>query len=94
MIAYSFVYPNFTILNILLITKRVIKTSEFIRSGGFENYQTFILKKNYVISLLNASAYPQGKIPIKKKKLEDIQKVMPYIIEEHKEFFNECLSGQ
>ncbi|XP_063229450.1 uncharacterized protein LOC134534793 [Bacillus rossius redtenbacheri] len=32
-------------------------------------------------------AYPEGKVPIKKKKLDDIRKLLPYIPEEHKQFY-------
>jgi len=42
-----------------------------------------------MVSLPNQEAYTQGKIPITKKKLEDLKKVMPYIVEELQDFFEE-----
>lgn len=36
-------------------------------------------------------AYPQGRVPIKQNKIVDIKKLMPYVPEEHKDFYNEIL---
>lgn len=36
-------------------------------------------------------AYPGGKVPIKQNKIEDIRKLMPYVPDEYKEFYNEVL---
>lgn len=71
--------------------KGVIKTSEYIRSGGFESVNTFILKKSELVSLSHQKAYPLGKIPMKKNKIDDLKKVLPYILEEHKDFFDEIV---
>lgn len=37
-------------------------------------------------------AYPIGKVPIKENKLQDIKKLISYVPEEHKEFYNSILA--
>jgi hypothetical protein len=39
-----------------------------------------------------AKAYPQGKVTIKNQKIEDIRKLLPYIPEEHKYFYEEVMN--
>ena len=36
-------------------------------------------------------AYTLGKISIKKNKIDDIAKIMPYILAEHQEFYNDII---
>lgn len=71
--------------------KGVVKTSEFIRSTGFQSLNTFILKKTNEVSSPSQEAYPEGKVPIKKSKIEDLKKIMHCIVEEHKSFYDQLL---
>lgn len=52
----------------------------------------FQTKKNNTVVLPDTKAYPVGKVPIKKEKLQDLQKVIHYIPDEHRPFFQERLS--
>lgn len=68
---------------------RVCTKSQFIDSPVT---YTFKLKKTNTVVLPDTKAYPVGKVPIKKEKLQDLQKVIHYIPDEHRPFFQERLS--
>lgn len=71
--------------------KGTIKASEYIRTGELVCLDTFFLKKCGNVVMPEEEAYPLGKVPMKKNKLADIMKVMPYIVDEHKEFYNDII---
>ncbi|KAG8299302.1 hypothetical protein J6590_104273, partial [Homalodisca vitripennis] len=73
------------------LRKGVVKASEFIRSGGFITLETFLLQKVNHVKLPEEEAYPEGKISIKKPKIEDIIKAMPFIPDDHKDFYREII---
>lgn len=65
-----------------------VETSTFIDSAV---KSTFKLKKNNCVELPNTKAYPEGRVPIKKEKLNDLKKIIHYIPEEHRAFYEERL---
>lgn len=73
------------------LNKGTIKSSEYIRTGELLTLDTFLVKKADDVAMPEEKAYPLGKIPIKKNKIDDIVKAMPYILEEHKEFYNDII---
>lgn len=46
---------------------------------------------NDIPALPTSLAYPEGKVPIKKTKIQDISKLKPYIPQEYDEFYSEIL---
>lgn len=67
-----------------------IKVSAFI--GGMI-FETFKLKKGASIVVMPTDKAYNSKIPINSKKIEDIRKVLHYIPDEFKEFYNGALEG-
>lgn len=45
-----------------------------------------------VPTLLNNIAYPAGHIPIKIAKISDIVKLLPYILDKYREFYEEIVN--
>lgn len=70
-------------------TSGYVETSVFIDNPV---KLTFKLKKANVVQLPNTLSYPMGKVPIKKEKLQDLQKVIHYIPDQHRPFFEEKLA--
>ena len=63
-----------------------VVTQEYI--NGMTSHKFRLVKPNTsTIELPHAKAYPAGKTPIKKKKLEDLQKLHPFIGDAHKNFW-------
>lgn len=53
---------------------------------------TFRLRQGLQTPILNLNpAHPGGQVPIKQNKVLDIRKLMPYVPEEHQDFYNEIL---
>lgn len=50
-------------------------------------YHTFSMKKNTVLKFPEIKAYPTGKVPINKSKIDDVVKLQPYIPEKYMSFF-------
>lgn len=69
--------------------KGYVVTSPFIDNPV---KKTFKLKKTNTIQLPDTQAHPTGKVPIKKKKLQDLRKIIHYIPDEYRPFFEEKLS--
>lgn len=67
---------------------KVLKASEYIRTGGFESTSIFVLKKSNDISWPSEEAYPQGKIPIRNLKTK---KILPYIPEDNKDSYDQLV---
>lgn len=70
-------------------TNGTIITKQFI--DGLQSH-TYDVRKNKslnnVINLPNCVAYPENKVPLNRKKVEDIKKMFPYIIPEHQHFYD------
>ena len=69
-------------------TKGYVQAYEYIQGLV---YATFRLAKTNEVSLPSGKAYG-GKVPIMKKKLDDVSKVTQYIPERYREFYEDRLS--
>lgn len=59
--------------------------------GGLASAPTFTLRKTAVVpSLPTAKAYPLGKVPVNKKKLDDVRKLYGYVAG-YEDFYNTIL---
>lgn len=65
-----------------------IKASEFIDGALFTSFK---FNKSDIITFPSEKAY-NGKVPIKKKKLEDVGSVLNYIPDEHRPFYEDRMS--
>lgn len=68
--------------------KGVVQCSEFIDSPVKYSFKR---SESDVVPLPTASAY-NGKVPIKKPKIDDVRKIIQYIPDEHKAFYEERLT--
>ncbi|KAJ4436460.1 hypothetical protein ANN_19093 [Periplaneta americana] len=71
--------------------KETVRVSKFVRAPEIQTLQTFVLKKTNDIVIPTAKAYPQGKVPFKASKIEDLKKVFTYILDEHQDFLQRNL---
>ncbi|KAG8245325.1 hypothetical protein J6590_005638 [Homalodisca vitripennis] len=65
-----------------------VQTSEFIDGAVFVSFK---MNKTDVVQLPTTHAY-SGKVPIKKKKINDVSSVLNYIPDEYRQFYTECLA--
>lgn len=50
-------------------------------------FHTFNMSKNTVLEFPIQKAYPTGKVPLKKSKIDDVVKLQPYIPEKYMQFY-------
>lgn len=89
-----FVISKFYYFQYSHLEKGTVIASMHIRSGEFQTLHTFNLKKSPCLALPDTKAYPNGFVPIKKKKIDHLRKLYDYIPNEHIPFYDEILNWE